>query len=184
MDAGMVNMEQYADGKEQNNGSLQPRPYSLRKLQARDIPVFAKIIGKIGIDELVSCYGDEDFTELLRKLKVRKKILGEADPVGQDVLKQTDADENPDDEGEEEAKAGVKDDAWVMGIAVATRIANKVLQKTDRCMDEVYSLLGGLSGLSSEEISMLDLDVFLQMIMDVITGNNIANFIRAAIKFI
>ena len=36
-------------------------PYTMRKLQAADIPLFAKIIGKIGIDELISCYGDEDF---------------------------------------------------------------------------------------------------------------------------
>ena len=52
-------------------------PYEMRKLKASDIPLFARIIGKLGIDELMSCYGDDDFTDMLVKLKNRRKVLGE-----------------------------------------------------------------------------------------------------------
>lgn len=154
----------------------QEKPYALRKLQARDIPVFAKIIGKIGIDELIACYGDDDFTELLVKLKNRKEILGETDSniFGEGQQDGTE----PDFSGE------TKDDGWVMGVAVAARIANKILMGLDRCSGDVFSLLGSLSGLTSEEVSELDLDIFMQMLVDVITGNNIVNFIKAAIKFL
>lgn len=142
-----------------HDGNFAVRPYRLRKLQAQDIPEFAKIIGRIGIDELVSCYGDDDFTELLLKIQNRKKRMEETEPE-------------------------VAGDEWIMGIAVATRIANKLLQNLDRCMGDVFGLLGRLSGMKEEEVAALDLDVFIMMVTDVITGNNIVNFIRAAIKFI
>lgn len=185
MDTAIANMEQTASVTGQDDPGQQERPYRLRKLQTKDIPVFARIIGRIGIDELVSCYGDDDFTELLLKLKNRKQVLGDvAPPRSQDILQQASVGVVPiRPEKEETPASGSDNDAWVMGIAVAVRIANKVIQRMDRCMEDIYSLLGGLSGLSPEEVSSLDLDVFLQMVTDVVTGNNFANFIRAATKF-
>lgn len=186
MDTPVINMEQEAYAAGQNGLDQQERPYRLRKLQAKDIPVFARIIGRIGIDELISCYGDEDFTELLLKLKNRKQMLGDVEsPHGQDILQQAPSGVVPIKDAEEEGsnESGSDNDTWVMGIAVTARIANKVIQRMDRCMEDIYSLLGGLSGLSPDEVSSLDLDVFLQMVTDVVTGNNFTNFIKAAIKF-
>ena len=132
-------------------------PYTIRKLQAADIPLVAKIVGKIGIDELVSCYGDEDFTDMLVKLKNRRKML---------------------DEGDEEKETS--DDRFILGAAVVTRIANKVMMNLDRCMQEVFHLIGNLAGITSEEVGQLDLEVFAAMIIRIIMENNVVNFIRAA----
>ncbi len=154
------------------------KPYKLRKLQACDIVPFAKIIGKIGIDEMISCYADEDFTTLLVKLKNRKKMVNDAvDPGGPKPVEKLGA-EDPEKSGEKDT------DAFIMGAAVATRIANKILLKMDCCMNDVFEFIGRLAGLSRDEVSRLDLDVFLQMVMDVVTENNVVNFIRAAMKFI
>ena len=183
MDTAIINMEQTASSTGQDRLGQQERPYSLRKLQAKDIPVFASIIGKIGIDELVACYGDEDFTELLLRMKHRKQLLKDVEPSRTDAFRQDPAGEATDESGDEEVATGSDGDAWVMGVAVAVRIANKVIQRMDSCMEDIYSLLGGLSSLSPDEVSSLDLDVFIQMVMDVVTGNNVVNFIRAAIKF-
>lgn len=136
-------------------------PYTMRKLQAADIPLFAKIVGKIGIDELISCYGDEDFTDMLVKLKNRRQKLREGDM-----------------EAGEEKKAS--DDQFILGAAVVTRIANKVLMNTDRCMQEVFRLVGNLAGITDEEVGQLDLEVFAAMIIRIIMENNVGNFIRAA----
>lgn len=136
-------------------------PYTMRKLQAADIPLFAKIVGKIGIDELISCYGDEDFTDMLVKLKNRRKALSEGGV-----------------EGDEDKKAS--DDQFILGAAVVTRIANKVMMNLDRCMQEVFHLVGNLAGITSEEVGQLDLEVFAAMIVRIIMENNVGNFIRAA----
>ena len=184
MDKEIAHMDQEANAE----GSIQDfmqiqRPYKLRKLQAQDIPAFAKIIGKIGIDELISCYGDDDITELLLKLKNRKNVLGDAEPDALRALKKMETHEATVSAGEEDETKATGDE-WVMGIAVATRIANKLLQNLDRCMGDVFSLLGSMSDMTQEEVRELDLDVFAMMITDVITGNNIVNFIKAAIRFI
>ncbi len=136
-------------------------PYTMRKLQAADIPLFAKIVGKIGIDELISCYGDEDFTDMLVKLKNRRQALNEG---------------NPEVDGEKKAS----DDQFILGAAVVTRIANKVMMNLDRCMQEVFRLVGNLAGITDEEVGQLDLDVFAAMIVRIIMENNVGNFIRAA----
>ena len=159
-------------------GNLE-RPYQLRKLQARDISTMAKIIGKIGIDELVSCYGDDDFTELMVKLKNRKRIVdNEAGSALQSEMCAVPAG-NLGTMPEDKDNSG-----FIIGMAVATRIANQILMNLDKCEKEVYGFLGGLSGMPGEEIAMLDLDVFAQMIVDVVRENNVVNFIKAAAKFL
>ena len=136
-------------------------PYTMRKLQAADIPLFAKIVGKIGIDELVSCYGDEDFTDMLVKLKNRRQMLSEG---------------GTGEEGEKKTS----DDQFILGAAVVTRIANKVILNLDRCMEEVFQLVGKLAGITGKEVGQLDLEVFAAMIAKIMMENNVGNFIRAA----
>lgn len=164
------------------NTLTEEKPYKLRKLQACDIVPFAKIIGKIGIDEMISCYADEDFTALMVKLKNRKKLVdGNTDPDGQKPMKENVLKEFPKTTEDSEKK---NTDAFVLGAAVVTRIANKILLNLDCCMNDVFEFMGRLSGISRDDVSRLDLEIFLQMVMDVITENNVVNFIRAAMKFI
>lgn len=150
------------------------RPYTLRRLQAKDISPMAKIIGKIGIDELVSCYGDDDFTELMVKLKNRREMVTRtAEQNGDSIL------------GSARTSSKDKDNSeFVLGVAVATRIANRILMDLDRCEKEVYGLLGSLSGMSAAEVAELDLEIFIRMITDVVRENNVVNFIRAATKLL
>ncbi|MCM1057733.1 MAG: hypothetical protein NC517_09010 [Firmicutes bacterium] len=153
------------------------KPYKLRRLQAKDISPMAKIIGKIGIDELISCWGDDDLTELMVKLKKRKSIVRQAAEAA--------AQEDGNVIQSADAGSGGKDNSeFIVGVAVATRIANQVLQRLDRCEKEVYGLLGSLSGMSAAEVAELELEVFIQMLVDIVRENNVVNFIRAAIKLL
>ena len=136
-------------------------PYTMRKPPAAAIPLFAKIVGKIGIDELVSCYGDEDFTDMLVKLKNRRQMLSEGG-TGEAGEKKT------------------SDDQFILGAAVVTRIANKIILNLDRCMQDVFQLVGNLAGITGKEVGQLELDVFAAMITKIMMENNVGNFIRAA----
>lgn len=142
-------------------------PYTMRKLQAADIPLFAKIVGKVGMDELISCYADEDFTDLLVKMKNRRQMLSEGEAGSG---------------GDTKSDGGKKtsDDQFILGAAVVTRIANKVILNLDSCMQEVFRLVGNLAGITSEEVGQLELEVFAAMIVRIIMENNVGNFIRAA----
>ncbi len=168
-----VTADMAADATEETGPSwtMPEIPYTMRKLQAADIPLFAKIVGKIGIDELISCYGDEDFTDLLVKMKNRRRMLSEGD-----------AGSGGDTESDGGKKAS--DDQFILGAAVVTRIANKVMMNLDRCMQEVFRLIGNLAGITSEEVGKLDLEIFAAMIVRIITENNVGNFIKAASAFL
>lgn len=154
------------------------KPYKLRRLQAKDITPMAKILGKLGVDQLISCYGDEDFTELMIKLKERKRAVsrasGEAAP-GEENLRM---------EASQEAADSKDNSEFIVGAAVAVRIANQIMLNLDRCEKEVYGLLGSLAGMPAEEVAELDLEVFIQMIADVVRENNVVNFIRLATKLV
>lgn len=176
MDINLTQQQGPVGGEQVSAAEAVVKLYKLRRLQAKDITPMAKIIGKIGIDQLISCYGDDDFTELMVKLKNRKNVVdmaaGAGAVPGESVIHL------------EDAKAGKDNSEFIVGVAVAARIADQVLLNLDRCEKEVYGLLGNLSGMSATEIAELDLDVFIQMITEVIRENNVVNFIKDATKLL
>lgn len=175
MDGNWVQQEPVSGLPEAAVQEAPAKPYRLRRLAAKDITPMAKIISKIGIDQLISCYGDDDFTELMIKLKNRKKAVSRAtEAAGEKILQME------EDQGTDSARDNSE---FIVGAAVAVRIANQVMMNLDRCEKDIYGLLGSLSGMSAEEIAELDLEVFIQMVTDVVRENNVVNFIRAAIKF-
>ena len=159
-----------------NDATVQ-KPYELRKLCADDLFPLAKILGKIGIDELVKTVADEDITSVMKKLLERKKLLSGLKGE-QDAEKEA---EKAQDAGAE--KKDVSSEEFIAGTVVVTRIANKLLLRLEDCRMDVYILLSGLSGMKTEDIKKLDLDIFLQMIMDVIRNEEFVNFYKAALKF-
>lgn len=159
-----------------SNGTTVQKPYELRKLCADDLFPLAKILGKIGIDELVKTVADEDVTSVMKKLLERKKLLS-----GLKGEKDAEITEKAQNTGED--KKDVSSEEFIAGTVVVTRIANKLLLRLEDCRMDVYILLSGLSGMKIEDIKKLDLDIFIQMIMDVIRKEEFVNFYRAALKF-
>ncbi len=176
MDGNLIQQEPVSGQTEAAVQETPAKPYRLRRLAAKDITPMAKIIGKIGIDQLISCYGDDDFTELMIKLKNRKKAVSRAtEAAGEKILQMEEVQET----------ASARDNSeFIVGAAVAVRVANQVMMNLDRCEKDIYGLLGSLSGMSADEVAELDLEVFIQMITDVVRENNVVNFIKAATKFV
>lgn len=176
MDGNLIQQEPVSRQPEAAAQEAPAKPYRLRRLATKDITPMAKIIGKIGIDQLISCYGDDDITELMIKLKNRKKAVSRAtEAAGEKILQMKE---------DQEAASSRDNSEFIVGVAVAVRVANQVMMNLDKCEKEVYGLLGSLSGMSADEVAELDLEVFIQMITDVVRENNVVNFIKAAIKFV
>lgn len=148
------------------------KPYQLRKLCADDIFPIARIIGKLGIDELISCVADDDITEILMKLVKRKKLMKKND----EQVEMSQENEGEDKEFDTET--------FVAGGVVITRIINKVLLRLDDCRTDIYIVLSNLSGIKHENIKKLDAEIFLEMITDVIMKEEFKNFYKVALRFI
>lgn len=74
---------------------------------------------------------------------------------------------NPDDE---EAVAAV-------GVAVFLDIAETIFKNLQYCEKDVYTFLGNLSGMKTEQIESLPMVTFTEMILDVIKKEEFKDFI-------
>lgn len=133
------------------------KPYTFRKLNSTDLFPMIKIISKIGIDELTQVFDGS----------VIKMLLGKAEQEGSEVDK--DAEENSQ---------------FIVGVGVALKVANKILEHIPSCEKEIYSLLAQVSGMNVETVKALDLDIFLEMIVDFVMKEEFSNFFKVASKYI
>lgn len=133
------------------------KPYTFRKLSSPDLFPMLKIISKIGIDELSTVFDGDLIKNLMNKAR-----------------EETDA--------AADTEQATEKSQFVVGIGVAFKIANKILEHLPSCEGDIYSLLAGVSGKTVDEIKALDLDVFLEMIVDFICKDEFKNFFKVASK--
>lgn len=139
------------------------KPYSFRKLSAPDLFPMIKIISKIGIDELSTVLEGNFIQNIINDVRAK------------------DAEQTEQIEQGEKKSSG---DLFQLGVGIALKIANKILERIPSCESEIYMLFGNVSGLGVEGVKALDLDVFLEMIIDFIMKDEFRNFFKVASKYI
>lgn len=148
-----------------------PKPYTFRKLNSTDLFPMIKIISKIGIDELTQVLDTNFLQNIVSKVRTEQAEKFEA-VEGTEQVEQTEQAEKP------------ADNVFLIGMGIALKVANKILEHIPSCENEIYTLLGNVSGMGSAKVKELDLDVFLEMIMDFIMKDEFKNFFKVASKYI
>lgn len=69
-----------------------------------------------------------------------------------------------------------------VGVAVIMDVASIVLKNLEKCKDNIYQLLSDLSGMKKREIEALDMNVFIEMIIDVFQKEEFKDFFKVASK--
>lgn len=69
-----------------------------------------------------------------------------------------------------------------IGIPIALNVAGIIIANAEKCKTSLYQLLSQLSGMSKEEIASLDIDVFAEMIIDVVQKEEFKSFFKVASK--
>lgn len=72
----------------------------------------------------------------------------------------------------------------IVGIGVALKLVNKIMEHIPLCENEIYTLLSRVSGMDIEQIKILDLDVFMEMLLDFVMKDEFKDFFRVASKYI
>ena len=134
------------------------KPYTFRKLNSTDLFPMITIISKIGLDELTSVFEGDALKEVIKKFMPNK-------------------DENTDEEGK-------KGNQVLVGINVTLKIVNKILEHIPTCETEIYTLLANVSGMNIQAVKALDLDVFMEMLIDFVTKEEFKSFFKVASKYI
>lgn len=130
------------------------KPYTFRKLGAPDIFLLAKIISKIGINELKVCFESDGIKNMI--LNVFRK---------------------QQEEGGEDADSSLIG----VGISVSLEIANTILLNLPKCENEIYQLLAQTSNLTVDEIKAPGNGVmFVEMVIEFIRKEEFKDFFKAA----
>ena len=72
----------------------------------------------------------------------------------------------------------------VVGVGVALKLVNKIMEHIPYCETEIYTLLSRVSGMDVEQIKVLDIDVFMEMILDFVMKDEFRDFFKAASRCI
>lgn len=138
----------------------EPKPYEFRRLNAMDIFLMVKIIGKIGLKELATAFKDGSFKDAFTNL-INKRIKEAAE--------------------KEESKG---DTVAEIGMTIAFELANTIISNLPKCETEIYQLLAQVSGKKVNEIAKIDAVVFFEMIIDFIRKEEFKDFIKVVSKYI
>ena len=71
-----------------------------------------------------------------------------------------------------------------VGLTLAMDIAGIIISNMANAEDGIYQLLSNLSGMTKDEIAQLDMEVFVEMIIDVFKQEGFANFIKVVSKLL
>lgn len=135
--------------------STAAKPYTFRQLGGEDMFLMFRIIGKIGVKEFNACFENDGIRQLIAGMAEEKAT-----------------------EGEDEKSAP----SAVTYIAVILEIADVIFKNLPKCEDEVFKLLSQTSNLTIEQVKVLSLAQFTEMVVDFIKKEEFKDFIKVVSK--
>ncbi len=69
-----------------------------------------------------------------------------------------------------------------IGLTLMLDIAGIIIGNLDSAKDSIFKLLSDLSGLTKDEVAALDMEVFVEMIIDVFKQEGFRNFFKVVSK--
>lgn len=74
------------------------------------------------------------------------------------------------------------DDIEAVGVGIAMDMADVLLQNLPSAEKYIYQFLSGVSGMKQKEIEELDIETFIEMIMDVVKMSGFKDFFKGALR--
>ncbi len=76
------------------------------------------------------------------------------------------------------------DVASIVGINVILNVTSVILGNISSCEQEIYSMLSSLSGMTKKDIESLPMNVFFEMIVDVIKKEEFKDFFKVVSRLL
>lgn len=84
----------------------------------------------------------------------------------------------------EEENATVDSIAETVGVAVVLKIVDVILENLEAAEQEIFGFLGGLAGMTADEVGSLPMDVFFEMLVDTFQSKEFVGFMRVVSRFL
>lgn len=117
----------------------------------------------------------------LRKLEA-KDIAPMASILSKIGMKEIKSCFNPDDLQELASGKNTEEAAAVVGFTVVFDIASVILGNYEKCQDDIFRFIAGLSGKSKEDIAKLPLDTFFELIIEIVQKEEFKDFFKVVSK--
>ena len=117
----------------------------------------------------------------LRKLEA-KDIAPMASILSKIGLKEVKNCFSPDDMKAIAGGDGSIEVVGAVGVSVAFEIAGVILSNYEICQNDVFSFLASLSGMDIKQIESLPLDIFTEMVIDVVKKEEFKDFMKVVSK--
>ena len=84
----------------------------------------------------------------------------------------------------EDESATVDSIAETVGIAVVLKIVDVILENLEAAEQEIFGFLGGLAGMTADEVGSLPMDVFFEMLVDTFQSKEFVGFMKVVSRFL
>ena len=84
----------------------------------------------------------------------------------------------------EDESATVDSIAETVGIAVVLKIVDVILENLEAAEQEIFGFLGGLAGMTADEVGSLPMDVFFEMLVDTFQSKEFVDFMKVVSRFL
>lgn len=81
-------------------------------------------------------------------------------------------------------KDDIEDVAKTVGVSVVIKIVDVILENLSAAEQEIFGFLGGITGLSTEDVANLPMDVFFELVVDVFQRKEFVGFMRAVSRLL
>lgn len=132
----------------------EPKMYEIRPLNARDVFPMTKIIRKIGLKDFGKCFEPEEIKAIT------------------------------DTFSENSEEKSMEDLAEIVGVSVVLKIVDIVLEHLPDAGEEVFAFIAGLIGRTKDEVAMLPMDVFFELVVDVFKRKEFVGFMKAVSRLV
>lgn len=130
---------------------MEETTFELRELKSQDIFPMFKIMGKIGFKDLKDKMTPENTKEIMKLFTANQE---EGQEVNQDEM------------------------ISYVGFNVVAEIAESIIANLPSCEQEIYTLLGNLSGMKPKDVANLPMVTFAEMIIAVIQKEEFKDFFK------
>ena len=134
----------------------------IRKPKSTDLFIVGKIIGKIGLKNIIACINSKELMELRAKMIKDNEVTDKKGKVTQKDF--TDSQLN------------------LYGIEVVANIGDLILNNLENVKDDVNRYISNLTELSIKEIEDLSIVPYAEILMTIIKEPDFVDFIKVVLK--
>lgn len=137
------------------------KPYTFRKLCAKDVFPMVGIIKKIGLKEFKAFFEGEGISKIMKIFTVQKN------------------EKTVEDSAEEASNEKTVEE---LGFSLALEMAEIVFCNLESCENDIFKFLAAISEMKVEDVRNLELATFAEMVIDFFKKDDFKDFFKVVSK--